>query len=60
VAAYFCELVVFQKLLKLAKNNLTRVVNKLLLAADNKGRTVVHLPADLSHLEIFKGILTLA
>jgi hypothetical protein len=48
-----------QKTLFLAKDNLTKVeVSELLLATDNKGRTVFHVAAPFS--EIFQRILNLA
>ena len=41
-----------------AKDNLTREeVNKLLLATDNEGRTIVHVAAELCDLVEFQGIL---
>ena len=45
---------VFQRLLYWAKENLTREeVYKLLLATVNEGKTVLHVAADFSEVQLF-------
>jgi len=50
----------FQAILNAAIETLTtEKITKLLLATDNKGRTVIHVAAKLSQLEVYKGIMNL-
>jgi hypothetical protein len=57
VAAGLSELEIFKGIFNLAKKNLTtEEVNKLLLAADNEGRTVFKMAAKFSTQEILQEI----
>jgi len=61
VAAKFSKPETFQGILNITKENLTREEeNKLILATDNKGRTVFHVAANFSKPETFQEILNLA
>jgi endo-1,4-beta-D-glucanase Y len=61
VAAHRYNAKLFQGILNWAKKNLTKeVVNKLLLATDNAGRTIFHEAAKNFNEELFQGILNWA
>jgi hypothetical protein len=52
----FSKLEIFRGILNWAKENLTtEEVNKLLLAKDIEGRTVLHVSAKSGKLELFAG-----
>ena len=55
------EIKVFQEILNMAKKNLRiREVDKLLLATDNKGRTVSHSAANSDRIGVFQAIFNWA
>jgi endo-1,4-beta-D-glucanase Y len=54
VAADFCQLGVFHRILNWAKENVTKEeVKDLLLATDNEGRTVIDVAAMFCQLGLF-------
>jgi aminoglycoside N3'-acetyltransferase len=61
VAAIACRLEIFKaKLISAKKNPRAKGVNKFLLGTNYEGRTIVHVAAEVSELNVFQGILNLA